>query len=118
MNRDEAVEYWELLLDLPNASMTEEMRETAEEHLLDIWTPTPASKSTATRTPTPTKPVTVTVTRTPSPTRTPTPVPRGHRHPPHKTKNATDFSVAFFIIPSRISSDLPHTDTTPADNAS
>jgi len=65
----EAVDTWKLLLDLPEDSMTAEMRKVAEEHLADIG---PVSKSTETRTPSPTKPVTVTVTKTPSPTRTPT----------------------------------------------
>lgn len=65
---DEAFEYWELLLDLPQDAMTAEMRETAEEHLGDLSTSTPtASSPTRTRTATP--------TRTPSPTRTPTPTP-------------------------------------------
>jgi tetratricopeptide (TPR) repeat protein len=62
--RDEmqdAADYWNLLLKLPSDSMTAEMRQTAEQHLLDIRTPTP------TRLPTATKPVT--------PTRTPTPTP-------------------------------------------
>ena len=58
----EAQDYWELLLDLPAASMTDEMRETADEHLAELGG---ASASTPTRTPTP--------TRTATPTRTPTP---------------------------------------------
>lgn len=63
---DEAFEYWELLLDLPEDAMTTEMRATAEEHLSDLSTSTPAASTpTRTRTPAP--------TRTPSPTRTPTP---------------------------------------------
>lgn len=66
-----AAGYWELLLDLPEDSMTEEMRETAEEHLLDLRTPTPAASPT--RTPTPTRTVTATPTRTPTPTQTATP---------------------------------------------
>jgi len=81
-----AADYWELLLDLPEDATTEEQRNVAEEHLLDIRTLTPEPTSTKTRTPTATpatKPVTVTATRTPtrtptasptpSPTRTPTP---------------------------------------------
>lgn len=72
-----AAEYWELLLDLPTDAMTPQMREEAEQHLLDIRTLTPAPSPTLTRTPTPTKPVTATPTRTPTrtvtPSRTPTP---------------------------------------------
>ena len=59
----EAQEYWGLLLDLPEASMTEEMRTTAEEHLEELGGSGPAS--TPTRTPT--------ATRTQTPTRTSTP---------------------------------------------
>ncbi|HSG43042.1 MAG TPA: hypothetical protein VLA72_07795, partial [Anaerolineales bacterium] len=70
---EEALEYWQLLLDLPEDSMTAEMRNAAQEHLSDIRTFTPTPEATTTRTPTPTRPVTVTPTRTPSPTRTPTP---------------------------------------------
>ncbi|HAV78019.1 MAG TPA: hypothetical protein DCX53_11780 [Anaerolineae bacterium] len=62
---NDAADYWELLLDLPEDVMTEEMRETAEEHLLDIEPAGPTS--TPTRTPT--------STRTPTPTRTPTSTP-------------------------------------------
>lgn len=62
-----ATEYWELLLELPEESMTGEMRETAEKRLLEIRPPTPASSPT--RTPTPTR------TTTATPTRTPTPIP-------------------------------------------
>jgi tetratricopeptide (TPR) repeat protein len=67
----DAAEYWELLLELPEDSMTGEMRETAEERLLDIRPPTPTSSPT--RTPTPTRTVTATPTRTSpvTPTRTP-----------------------------------------------
>lgn len=65
---DEAAEYWQLLLDLPEDATTEEQRNVAEEHLLDIRTPTRAPTSTRTRTPTATKPVTPTRTSTPSPT--------------------------------------------------
>jgi tetratricopeptide (TPR) repeat protein len=64
-----AARYWNLLLDLPEESMTEEMRETAQEHLLDIRTAVPTPSPTRTRTPTATKSV------TPTPTRTPTPIP-------------------------------------------
>lgn len=67
----DAAKYWELLLDLPEDSMTEEMRETAEKRLLEIRPPTPTSSPT--RTPTPTRTVTPTVTRTPTPARTATP---------------------------------------------
>lgn len=67
----DAADYWELLLDLPEDAMTEEMRQTAEEHLLDIRPPTPASSPT--RTPTPTRTGTATPTRTPTPARTATP---------------------------------------------
>jgi len=72
---DDAVEYWNLLLELPEDSMTTEIRDTAEEHLLDIKTSTPVPQTTNTRTLTPTRPVTATPSRTPSPTRTPTPTP-------------------------------------------
>lgn len=68
---NDAIDYWGLLLDLPEDSMTEEMRETAEEHMLDLRTPTPSRTPTITRTPTVTR--TPTITRTP--TRTPTPTP-------------------------------------------
>lgn len=74
--RDEpkkAAEYWELLLELPEDSMTDEMQETAEEHLLDLRTPLPTPSPTRTSVPTATKPVTP--TRTLTPTRTPTPTP-------------------------------------------
>lgn len=70
---DKAADYWQLLLDLPEESTTEEQREIAAEHLLDIRTATPAPTRTKTRTPTPTKPVTVTVTKTRTPTPTTTP---------------------------------------------
>jgi len=71
----DAAGYWQLLLDLPKDSMTEEMRQEAEEKLSEIEKSTPAPEPTDTRTPTPTKPVTVAVTKTPTPTRTPTPTP-------------------------------------------
>lgn len=61
----EAAAYWELLLDLPEDAMTAEMRETAEERLLELRTPMPASSPA--RTPTPTRTVTATLTRTPAP---------------------------------------------------
>jgi tetratricopeptide (TPR) repeat protein len=70
---DDAAEYWQLLLDLPEEALTAEMQKVAQEHLLDIWTPTPAATqrpTTPTRTPTPTRSVTATPTRTPSPTPT------------------------------------------------
>ncbi len=70
---DKAADFWQLLLALPEEATTEEQRDVAAEHLLDIRTATPSPTPTRTKTPTPTKPVTVTVTRTP--TRTPTPTP-------------------------------------------
>ena len=77
---DNAAEYWQLLLDLPEDAMTEDIRAEAEEHLADLVTPTARATPSRTqtpkpRTPTPTK--TKTPTRTPSrtPTRTPTPTP-------------------------------------------
>ncbi len=75
---DNAAEYWQMLLDLPEDAMTPGLRAEAEEHLAAIVTETPtqtARPRTPTRTPSPTRPVTATVTRTPSrtPTRTPTP---------------------------------------------
>jgi tetratricopeptide (TPR) repeat protein len=70
---DKAADYWEKLLDLPEDATTEEQREVAAEHLLDIRTATPAPTPTRTRTPSPTKPITATVTKTP--TRTPMPTP-------------------------------------------
>lgn len=68
----DAAEYWELLLDLPEDSMTEEMRATAGKRLLEIRPPTPASSPT--RTPAPTRTATATPTRTPAPA-TPTATP-------------------------------------------
>src|SRR5215204_4296677 len=50
---ERAAEYWELLLDLPEDSMTAEMRAEAEEKLLDISTPTPRVSPTSTRPVTP-----------------------------------------------------------------
>lgn len=70
---DSAAEYWQLLLDLPEEATTEEQRDIALEHLLDIHTATPAPTRTKTRTPTPTR--TVSVTRTPTRTPTPSPTP-------------------------------------------
>lgn len=78
-NRDDmknAVEYWQLLLDLPEEAMTPEMRTEAEEHLADIVPATPTrtvQPRTPTRTPSPTRTLTATATRTPTraPTRTP-----------------------------------------------
>ena len=72
---DKAADYWQLLLDLPEESTTEQQRNVASEHLLDIRTLTPVPTPTRTRTPSPTKPVTVTVTKTPTPSRTPSPTP-------------------------------------------
>ncbi len=65
----EASGYWELLLDLPEDSMTAEMREEAQDKLLEVRTAAPTPSPT--RTPTPTRTPNVTPTRTP--TRTPTP---------------------------------------------
>ncbi len=62
---DNAVKYWQLLLDLPEEALTPAFRTQAQQHLADIETSTPTRKAT-----TPTK--TLTPTRTPSPTRTPT----------------------------------------------
>lgn len=77
---ENAAEYWELLLDLPEDAMTSEMRAEAEQHLEDIVPATPTRTSaprTPTRTPTPTRLVTSTRTptrtSTPTPTQTPTP---------------------------------------------
>lgn len=68
---EDAAEYWQLFLDLPEEAMTAEMRKVAQEHLLDIWTPTPAAtQRPTTPTRTPTKAVTATPTRMPSPTPT------------------------------------------------
>jgi len=72
---NDAAGYWELLLDLPEDSMTAEMRQEAEEKLSNFKTSTPTPEATDARTPTPTRPVTATPTRTPSPTRTPTKTP-------------------------------------------
>ncbi|MEW6284681.1 MAG: tetratricopeptide repeat protein [Chloroflexota bacterium] len=73
-----AAEYWALLLDLPEDSMTAAMRAEAQKKLAALRTATPASSPT--RTPTPARSVTATPTRTPTPapstptaTRTPTP---------------------------------------------
>lgn len=70
-DRNNAANNWEQLLELPEDSMTEAMRETARERLLDLRTPLPTPTSTRTRAPT----VTPTSTRTPTPTRTATPAP-------------------------------------------
>ena len=69
----DAANYWERLLDLPEGSMTEKMRETARERLLDLRTPAPTPSPTRSRTPTATRQVTP--TRTPTPTKTPTATP-------------------------------------------
>jgi tetratricopeptide (TPR) repeat protein len=68
---DDAADYWQLLLDLPEEAMTAEIRNLAQEHLLDIRTPAPTPSPTRTGVPTATHPVTP--TRTPTPTQTPTP---------------------------------------------
>lgn len=73
-DKKSAIEYWQLLLDLPDDVLTPEFREQAEQHLAELSpvTPTLTPRSTTpTRTPTPNRSVTATVTRTP--TRTPTP---------------------------------------------
>ncbi len=69
---EDAADYWQLLLELPEDATTEEQRKVAEEHLRDIRTPTAAPTRTPTRTPTATKLVTPTRTRTPTPSATPT----------------------------------------------
>jgi hypothetical protein len=80
---DEA-KYWNLMLDLPEDSMTAEIRTEAEKRLAEIATPTATVTQTLTprrtqtqspRTPTRTPSPTPTPTRTPTktPTRTPTP---------------------------------------------
>ncbi|GAB4450367.1 MAG: hypothetical protein OHK0041_12280 [Anaerolineales bacterium] len=71
-----AAEYWALLLDLPEDSMTPAMREEAQKKLASLRTPTPVSSPT--RTPTPNRTVTAAPTRTPtpiSPTASPTHTP-------------------------------------------
>jgi tetratricopeptide (TPR) repeat protein len=79
-NSKKAVEYWQLLLDLPKDAMTADMRKQAEEHLLALATPTSSVKPSQTPKPsttkptTPTKPVTPTRTPTVAP-KTPTPTP-------------------------------------------
>jgi tetratricopeptide (TPR) repeat protein len=77
---DDAVKYWQMLLDLPDDALAPEFREQAQQHLASISTSTPTKNPrsvtptrTPTRTTTPTK--TPTATKTPTPTRTPTPRP-------------------------------------------
>lgn len=79
---ENAAEYWQMLLDLPEDAMTAEMRAEAEEHLASLATPTRLSASrtptrtpTASRTPSRTPSVTPSRTRTPTPSRTPTRTP-------------------------------------------
>jgi len=69
---ENAAEYWQRLLDLPEDAMTADMRAEAEKHLSALVTATPTWTQRP-RTPTPAK--TKTPTRTPArtPTRTPTP---------------------------------------------
>jgi tetratricopeptide (TPR) repeat protein len=90
-NSKKAAEYWQLLLDLPEKSMTAKMRTEATTKLSNIVTPTDSAKPTITKPTTPTKPVTVTITptsaapitgtvtktptTTPTPSRTPSPTP-------------------------------------------
>ena len=82
-----AADSWQELLDLPRSAVSSEMRTEAQEHLVELRTPTPTFTAsptrtatttlTPTRTPTPTKTLTPsrtpTVTRTPTPSKTPTP---------------------------------------------
>jgi tetratricopeptide (TPR) repeat protein len=77
---DRAAAHWQLLLDLPEAAMTEEMRLEAEEHLVALATATSTVTPSRTptlrpRTPTRTPTKTLTPTRTPTPSRTPTRIP-------------------------------------------
>ncbi|HRQ31541.1 MAG TPA: tetratricopeptide repeat protein [Anaerolineales bacterium] len=65
-----AANYWQLLLNLPRSVTTQTQRNTAQEHLLDIYTATPPPSPTRTQTPTATK--LTTPTRTPTPTPLPT----------------------------------------------
>ncbi len=83
-NPKRALEYWQLLLELPEAAMTADMRATAEERSNSLVTPTRTPKVTETKPASATKPVTATATptgftptpdRTPTPTRTPSPTP-------------------------------------------
>lgn len=76
-NADAAAD-WTTLLAMPESDMTADMRQTAEEHLASLATPTLTPRpGTPTRTPTPTKTTkptgsgTPTLTGTPSPTTTP-----------------------------------------------
>ena len=73
---ENAIEYWQMLLDLPKESVSPEMREEAEERILALQPPTP-TRTVAPRTPTRTP----TATRTPTPTRTPTRTPTATRTP-------------------------------------
>jgi len=76
---EKAVEYWQLLLDLPEDATTAEIRAEAEEHLKANVKPTATPKTsksatpTKTRTPTPTKSGNTTPTPSRTPTATPTP---------------------------------------------
>lgn len=69
---EDAVEQWNLLLDLPEEAMTEELRLEAEQHLARLATPTP-TKTVKPKTPTRTPTKTLTPGKTPTPTKTPTP---------------------------------------------
>jgi len=96
-NPKKALEYWQLLLDLPETAMTADVRKQAQEHLLTnskatvVVSPTASAKPSQTPKPTitkrttPTKPVTATLTSTP--TRTPTSTPTSTSTPkPTPTK--------------------------------
>jgi tetratricopeptide (TPR) repeat protein len=75
-NPEKAAEYWQLLLDLPEDSMTTEMRTEAEEKLSALATPTSRVSPTNTKRVTPTATKNVTPTRTPTAApKTPTPTP-------------------------------------------
>ncbi len=67
-------EYWHFLLDLPEDSMTADMRSEAEDRLADIATPTATATPARTQTQKPRTP-TAAPSRTPTPTRTPTRTP-------------------------------------------
>ncbi|HJS18196.1 MAG TPA: tetratricopeptide repeat protein [Anaerolineales bacterium] len=73
---EDAAEYWQMLLDLPEDAVTPEMRAEAGERLAEIAPATPTRTATVrgpTRTPTPSRTPTRTPTASRTPTRTPTP---------------------------------------------
>ncbi len=75
---DDARDDWTALLEMPETDMTAEMRQTAEQHLAALVTPTVTPKGgVKTATPTTTPKTTVTGT----PTRTPTPTPAATKTP-------------------------------------